>query len=162
MNSKNEMFDRFASADAEAYPALREAYKQGGYSMFNELLESLRHELMQADEAGMDRIAQLVAKGREIVPDPGAISPSWERIWEDYERYIAYKSEALTAVAPADRNGEWQIVMDNPYTNEGIACYPALSFVEAAYLYAYFRKSLKKNEYLRLQKIANLLMVHGD
>lgn len=162
MYSKTEIYERFAAAEPEIYPALREEYKQGGYSMFNELLEGLKQELVQADEAGMDKMKQLIAKGREIIPDPGALSPSWERIWENYESYIAHKSDALAAVAPKERDGEWQIVMDNPYTNEGIACYPALSFVEAAYLYAYFRKDLKKNEYLRLQKIANLLMVKGE
>ncbi|WP_438446674.1 hypothetical protein [Gorillibacterium sp. sgz5001074] len=162
MNSKHELVEQLAAAEPGSYAALREEYKQGGYSMFNELLEGLRDELMAADESGIGRVKELVGKGREIVPDPGAISPAWERVWEDYDRYIFHKSEALTAVTPENRDGEWQIVMDNPFTNEGIACYPALSFVEAAYLFAYFRKDLKKNEYIRLQKIANLLMVQGD
>jgi hypothetical protein len=162
VNPKNDVFERFAEAGNEEIPALQEEYKQGGYSMFSELLEGLRQHLMTSSEEGVEEMSGLIAKGRKVIPDPGAISPSWERIWEDYEGYITRKAEALAAVPPEGRDGEWQIVMDNPYTNEGIACYPALSFVEAAYLYAYFRKDLKKNEYLRLQKIMNLILVHGD
>lgn len=158
----NEVFEGFAKTESGEYPALREQYKQGGYSMFNELLEGLRQHLMTSSEEGLEEMRALIVKGREIIPDPGAISPSWERIWEDYEGYVTHKAEALAAVAPGARDGEWQVVMDNPYTNEGIACYPGLSFVEASYLYAYFRKDLKKNEYLRLQKISNLIMIQGD
>jgi hypothetical protein len=158
----NEIFERFQSAGENEYEALRQEYKSGGYSMFSELLEGLRQALLIAAEEQMDHLRSLVSKGRLIIPDPGAISPSWERIWTDYEGYITRKSEALAIVEPANRDGEWQIVMDNPYTNESIACYPGLSFVEAAYLYAYFRKDLKKNEYLRLQKIANLIITSGE
>lgn len=161
MNPKNDVYERFAAAGEDEISALQEAYKQGGYSMFSELLEGLRQVLMTADESGLEKMKTLIAKGRRIVPEPGAISPSWERIWEDYDSYVVRKAEALAAVAPDDREGEWQIVMDNPFTNEGIACYPGLSFTEAAYLYAYFRKDLKKNEYLRLQRVANLIMVQG-
>jgi hypothetical protein len=157
----NVGFERFAQAGPDEYGALREEYKQGGYSLFKELLEGLRNHLMQCAEEGIEEVRAMVAKGREIVPDPGAISPSWEHVWEDYESYIHHKNEALAAVAKQDRDGEWQIVMDNPFTNEGIACYPGLSFVEAAYLYAYFRKDLKKNEYIRLQKVTSLILTEG-
>jgi hypothetical protein len=162
VNATNGIYERFASAAEDMYPALREEYKQGGYSMFSELLEGLRQELMTADESSLGKVEALIEKGKGIIPDPGALSPSWERVWEDYGRYVTLKAEALAAVPTKDRDGEWQIVMDNPFTNEGIACYPALTFVEAAYLYAYFRKDLKKNEYLRLQKITNLLLVQGQ
>ncbi|MDF2926869.1 MAG: hypothetical protein K0R57_5783 [Paenibacillaceae bacterium] len=157
----NRILERFVQADIAEYAALRQEYKQGGYSMFSELLEGLRQLLLSSEEGTMAQVQDAVAKGRAIIPDPGSISPSWERVWDDYERCIEYKREALAAIAPEDREGEWQIVMDNPFTNDGIACYPALSFAEAAYLYAYFRKDLKKNEYLRLQKIINLLTTEG-
>ena len=52
--------------------------------------------------------------------------------------------------------------MDNPYTNENIVCYPGLSFIEAAYLYSYFMVNLAKNEYIRLQKVVNLLISSGS
>lgn len=164
MNAKitNPVFERFQKAGEDEYEILREEYKNGGYSMFSELLEGLKGLLLSCAEDHIEPLKALVEKGKRIIPDPGAISPSWERVWQDYEGYIARKTEALAAVAPHERDGEWQIVMDNPFTNEGIACYPGLTFVEAAYLYAYFRKDLKKNEYLRLQKIANLLLAEGQ
>lgn len=164
MNTKlmNNAFERFMEAGEGQYEALRQDYKAGGYSMFNELLEGLKQLLTTSEEEGLEELVRLVDKGRQIIPDPGAISPAWERIWEDYTGYIAYKKETLALVPSEERQGEWQIVMDNPFTNEGIACYPALSFVEAAYLYAYFRKDLKKNEYLRLQKIVNLISAGGE
>lgn len=161
-NNANSCFDRFANAAESEYALVGGEIIRGGYSAFNDLLEGLRRLLAEAEEAQIAQLKELVMKARSIVPDPGAISPSWETIWEDFDRYIGYKLEAMSRVPAADREGEWQIVMNNPYTNDGIACYPGLSFPEAAYLYAYFRKDLKKNEYLRMQRIVNLLVVQGD
>lgn len=158
----NHVFRRFQSAGEGQFETLRQEYRAGGYSLFSELLEGLKEFLVTSSEEQMDQLKALVSKGRQIIPDPGAVSPAWERIWEDYEGYIARKQEALTMVPPEERGGEWQIIMDNPFTNEGIACYPGLSFVEAAYLYAYFHKDLKKNEYLRLQKVVNLIVAKGQ
>lgn len=56
---------------------------------------------------------------------------------------------------------EWQVLIDNPYSNQHIAVYPALSFQEAIYLYAYFRTSLEQNEYIRLQKIETVITNTG-
>lgn len=162
IKTSNELFERFVSAKPDSFPELEQAFRQGGYSAFNELLEGLREKLMTADEERMEELKALIAKGQAVVPDPGAISPSWERIWEDFSCYAAVKEEALQAVKPHDRDGEWQVVMDNPFTNDGIACYPGMSFVEAAYLYAYFRKDLKKAEYLRLQKVMTLILAEGS
>jgi len=162
MKETNDMFERFVSAGPNPDPELQEEIRQGGYTAFNSLLEGFRRKLMESDEKGMEELEGLLEAARKLIPDPGAISPSWERIWSDYDAYIKYKREALQAVCAEQRDGEWQIVMDNPFTNEGIACYPALSFVEAAYLYGYFRKDLKKNEYIRLQKVVSLLKTEGD
>ncbi len=161
-NSGNAWFERFANAGESDYAAVGGELVRGGYAAFSDLLDGLRRRLAEAEEEQIPQLKELVEKGRNLIPDPGAISPSWETVWEDFDRYIGYKQEAMSTVAVSERAGEWQIVMNNPYTNEGIACYPGLSFPEATYLYAYFRKDLKKNEYLRMQKIVNLLMVQGD
>lgn len=160
-NSGNSWFDRFANA-GESDPVVGGELARGGYSAFSDLLDGLRRHLAAAEEEQIPQLKELVKKGRSMVPDPGAISPSWETVWDDFDRYITFKLEAMSAIAAPEREGEWQIVMNNPYTNDGIACYPGLTFPEAAYLYAYFRKDLKKNEYLRMQKIVNLLVVQGD
>jgi hypothetical protein len=161
-NSGNSWFDRFANAGAGETPVIGNELIRGGYSAFSDLLDGLRRFLTEAEEVQMPQLKEMVEKGRSIIPDPGAISPSWETIWDDFDQYIGFKLEAMSRVEAPERQGEWQIVMNNPYTNEGIACYPGLSFPEASYLYAYFRKDLKKNEYLRMQKIVNLLVVQGD
>jgi hypothetical protein len=157
------IFEQFEQATSmEAYNELRAMFEHGGYSLFSQLLNGLKDYLMTCDELGLEQAKQLIEKGKAIVPQPAVISPSWEKVWGDMERLIHYKSEALRSIPRSERNGEWQIIMDNPFTNEGIACYPALSFDDAAYLYAYFRKDLRKNEYIRLQKIVNVIMSNGE
>ncbi len=157
------IFEQFvAAATEEEHNEIRSQLKQGGYSLFSQLLEGLKAHLIVCDETMIEQAERLIAKGRQIVPQPIVISPSWEKVWGEMDRLIFHKSEALRSIPVADRDGEWQIIMDNPYTNEGITCYPALTFSDAAYLYAYFRKDLRKNEYIRLQKIMNVVMTHGD
>ncbi|WP_135547003.1 hypothetical protein [Paenibacillus cymbidii] len=134
----------------------------GGYSQFSSLLTDLKQEIMSCEENRLEYVRILLRQARELVPEPVLISPSWERIWDEYDAVLRVKEEVLREIAPERRDGEWQIIMDNPFTNEGISCYPSLSFIEAAYLYAYFRKDLKKTEYIRLQKIDTLIMTQGS
>ncbi|MBO9608137.1 MAG: hypothetical protein J7639_19405 [Paenibacillaceae bacterium] len=134
----------------------------GGYSQFSSLLTDLKQEIMSCEENRLEHVRTLLHQARELVPEPVLISPSWERIWDEYDAVLRVKEEVLQEIAPERRDGEWQIIMDNPFTNEGISCYPSLSFIEAAYLYAYFRKDLKKTEYIRLQKIDTLIMTQGS
>jgi hypothetical protein len=157
------VFEQFQLATTiEAYNELRTMFENGGYSLFSQLLEGLKAHLITCDEATLEQAKQLIAKGREIVPQPSVISPSWEKVWGEMDHLIFHKGEALRSIPLSERDGEWQIIMDNPYTNEGITCYPALSFADAVYLYGYFRKDLRKNEYIRLQKIVNVVMSQGD
>jgi hypothetical protein len=157
------IFEQFTQASTvEEYNELTAMFEHGGYSLFSQLLEGLKDHLITCDETALEQGKLLIDKGREIVPEPFRISPSWEKVWGEMDRLIYHKAEALRSIPIADRDGEWQIVMDNPFTNEGISCYPALSFADAAYLYAYFRKDLRKNEYIRLQKIINVVMSHGE
>lgn len=157
------VFDQFVHATSnKEYEHLHRVIKQGGYSCFSQLLTELRTFLTHCDVGGLERAKQFIAKGKVIVPNPQNLSPSWYKIWEDYERIIKYKEAAFQTVPIEDRAGEWQIIMDNPFTNEGITVYPALTFVEAAYLFAYFRKDLHNNEYIRLQKVTHLVIVNGN
>lgn len=156
------LFEQFVQASTnQEYEQLHDLIKHGGYAYFSELLTELRQFVMRCEESELDLAKQLISKGKSIIPHPQLLSPSWAKVWDDYDRLIKYKQEALMHVLPAEREGEWQIIIDNPFTNEGITVYPGLSFVEAAYLYGYFRKDLAKNEYIRLQKITNLLMATG-
>jgi len=141
---------------------LRGVFEQGGYSLFSELLNELKSKLTVCDETQMDELKQWITKGKRIVPRPESISPAWDGAWSRIERQIELKEYVLNRIPQVDREGEWQVVMDNPFTNDGIVCYPGLSFIEAAYLYAYFRADLKKTEYIRLQKVVSLIVTHGS
>lgn len=155
-------YERLIDGRPEDLSALREEISRVGYSAFRNLLEELRIKLVEADEPQLKELERRLHVARQAVPEPGKLSPSWETIWDDYAKYIRYKAEVFRAIPPEDRDGEWQVIMDNPYTTEPVACYPGLAFVEAAYLYAYFRKGLAKNEHLRLQKVTNCLTATGD
>ena len=74
---------------------------------------------------------------------------------------LHWKVYVYRKVPPGDREGEWQILMDNPYTNQEVVCYPGLTFDDAANLFAYFRPNLVKNEYLRMQKVSTAITEHG-
>jgi len=162
MKDENSIFEELRkAATPEEERQLGRRIAEGGYSRFSELLESFRHWMKTADESSIGQVKEWIRKGRRIIPEPGRISPSWTHVWEELERFLRHKERALRQVPPHEREGEWQIVMDNPYTNESVTCYPGLSFIEAAYLYGYFLDSLKKNEYIRLQKVVTLLVTEG-
>lgn len=150
--------------EAESDRELEEVQRlieERGYSAFNELLEYLKQQLKLCDESTWSELEQSLKKAREIIPNPGEISPSWTYIWRELNSSLVYKNELLQRIPPHQRDGEWQVIMDNPYTNEHIVCYPGLSFLEAAYLYAYFRPELKNNEYIRVQKVVELMVMKG-
>ncbi len=141
----------------EERTALREAILQAGYGLFYDCLELIKASIKQYEDADAERIAQHLKQAEAVIPDPGTISPSWSDIWDKYRQMVAAKNEVLHRIARNEREGEWQVILDNPYSNDPIVCYPHLSFLEGAYLYSYFRADLMKNEYVRLQKIVTLV-----
>lgn len=158
-----EAFDRFQKAESEEqFAELREWLAGAGYSEFRRFLKGFEQLIKSFSDGEEQKVKALVAKARKAVPDPGRISPSWDRIWDRLEQMIAYKCRALQAVPAQERDGEWQILIDNPYTNREVACYPGLTFVDAAYIYAQFRGELENNEYIRLQKIVTHLTEFGS
>jgi hypothetical protein len=156
------LFDLFTAAEtAEARKEVYEAAQRNGYSYFNEFIEAFRDQIKRAEEEHMPEVLAMLEKAKQTLPEPGSISPSWELLWSDLEALLKHKAEAFREIPRSERDGEWQIVMDNPFTNESVACYPGLSFLEAAYLYGYFRPGLKQNEYIRMQKIISKLERNG-
>lgn len=141
--------------------ALKETVERQGYDAFRLLVDRLEQELKAVDESGFDALSERLAAGRRLFPEPVRFSPAWQRVWEDLSAKLRWKRYAFECVPAGEREGEWQIVMDNPFTNHEVICYPTLSFVEAAYLFGYFKPSLENNEYLRLQKIVNTVVVTG-
>jgi len=157
-----DAFERLREAETdEELAELRGLLEQTGYSGFRRLLQGFERMIKGFADGEEAAAKALVAKARKAVPDPGAISPAWDRVWDKLERMIDYKKKALQAVPPEEREGEWQILIDNPYVNREVACYPGLTFEEASYIYARFRGELENNEYIRLQKIVLHLTEFG-
>jgi len=160
--TSDPLCEQLTAAQPHEYGRLWDEARQQGYTYFRNFLEALRDQLKLADEDQLPQTYALLAKAREAFPAPGEISPSWTYIWDEMAHLLDCKKEAMAHIPPADREGEWQIIMDNPYTNESIVCYPGLSFLEAAYLYGYFRPGLKRNEYIRMQKIVSMFEYTGS
>jgi hypothetical protein len=141
---------------------LQNAVYTEGFSGFYRLLEGFTERLKTSSDKDMLEIQDLIAKAKKLFPDPVKFSPSWEQIWQELEDIAATKIRIFHTIAPDQREGEWQVVMDNPNMTQDVVCYPALSFMEGAYLYAYFHPRMVASEYLRLQKIQTLIMEFGS
>ena len=135
---------------------------EGGYSAFHMLLEGFKHKLKHLQESNEQAIFSWIRKAREIFPEPEKFSPSWAHVWEEMQQIAETKAKLLHTVSPTEREGEWQIILDNPHTIQEVVCHPGLTFDEASYLYSYFRPGLQKNEYIRLQKIQSIIMEVGS
>ena len=97
-----------------------------------------------------------------VFPEPSQYSPSFQFVWNELHTIFENKLQILHTVPIEEREGEWQILSDNPHTHREILCIPELNFLEAAYYYGYYRVDLKRNEYIRLQKVHNVHMEFGS
>ena len=146
--------------DTEA-AAFGEQLRAEGFTAVRRLLDEFRDYLRRFTDSEGERALELLRIARIAIPEPGRISPSWAYIWQEFERIIRTKNYLFKSIAAADREGEWQVLLDNPHSNQNIAVYPALSFMEAIYMFAYFRTDLTNNEYIRLQKISTVVTFTG-
>ncbi|MDP5274130.1 hypothetical protein [Chengkuizengella axinellae] len=161
--AEKNIIDLFESAKTTSeYEQVKELMKLKGYSGFSQFLYWMKEQLKSYDESNALSAKELLNKAITIFPNPKEFSPSWVNEWIQLEKIMEFKNEVLTQVPQEKRDGEWQVVMDNPYTNEAVVCYPALSFIEAAYLYGFFRLDLKNNEYIRMQKVEELIVFKGN
>jgi len=161
MTTTGGSFAAFRSMAPGGEAAFGEALQQEGFAAVRRFLDDCRVYLQRCDEAHADEADELLARGRKALPEPERVSPSWVRIWEHYEGIARYKREIFRSIPESDRTGEWQVLIDNPYTNGNVAVHPALTFLEAAYLFAYFRTDLEKNEYIRMQKVETVISRTG-
>jgi hypothetical protein len=151
-----------AAASEQELTELQTAIRNGGYSAFHQLLEGCRQHLRVIRDEELQKIRHLLDTAKRLFPDPGLFSPSWLHIWQELEQMVAIKSNLMKTVPLKEREGEWQVILDNPFTIEEIVCHPGLTFDEASYLFSYFRLGLEKNEYIRLQKIQNMMVDVGS
>lgn len=145
----------------EKRAAFRCAMEAKGYSAFFAFVEDFRAMLKSYDESDQQAIGQLLQHSRADFPDPQRFSPSWAGIWNEFDNLYAEKNGVMRDIPVQERDGEWQVLIDNPYLPHHVVCYPALAFADAAYSYAYFQKDLKPNELLRLQKVSHVLVTSG-
>ncbi len=148
-------------ARQESGQAFKIAMEASGYFAFYKFAEDFRSGLKSYSDADMTQYRYKLDQARRLFPAPEQFSPSWSGLWEEFDIIFAAKNEALLAIPVSDRNGEWQVLIDNPYTHQQVVCYPSLAFLEAAYMYGYFQRDLKPHECLRLQKVTELLLTHG-
>jgi len=144
--------------EAEAFGA---ALAAEGFTAVRRFLDDFRDYLRSFADEQTGTAMFLLAQGRRALPEPGRISPSWAEVWTEFGRIAAYKSEAMARIPADARGGEWQVLLDNPHSSGSIAVYPGLTFMEAAYLYAYFRSGLEPSEYIRLQRVDTVIMNTG-
>lgn len=147
--------------EKERRTEVKQSIERGGYDAFRVFIDQWEQALKEVEEDGFDELEERLAWCREAFPEPVRFSPVWQVVWDELGEKLRWKRYVFESVPPGEREGEWQIIMDNPYMNQGIVCYPALSFLEAAYLFGYFKPTLANNEYLRVQKIVNALEVTG-
>jgi hypothetical protein len=150
-----------AASDREL-AELQQAVTQGGYASFYQLQESFHEKVRSFRDEEAQYVKSLIDKAKKLFPEPAKFSPSWQSIWKELEETADIKAKVFQTIPETERDGEWQIVMDNPYAVQNVVCYPGLSFMEAAYMFGYFRPKLEKNEYIRLQKIQNVIMEFGS
>src|SRR5690554_4161007 len=125
---KESPFELFLKAETEQQTIeLQDLMNKGGYSVFYIFLESFKKHIQLFRDDDAELMKALVARGRAMLPNPGAMSPSWTYIWDKLDNMISYKLRVLLAVAQDDRNGDWQVLIDNPSTNREVACYPGLT-----------------------------------
>lgn len=133
-----------------------------GYAEMNKLLEELKQAVKQFTDETVEEVEQLLLQAKQAIPEPGSISPAWQDVWAELETMKQAKQRVLETIPPQDRDGEWQVLLDNPYVHQDVVCYPGLSFMEAAYLYGYFMVDLKRNEYVKIQKIQTMMYEFGE
>lgn len=132
-----------------------------GYYAFYGFVEEFRDALKAYADDGIAEMGSLLANARDCFPSPGRFSPSWDKLWDEFDGLYRAKNETLAEIPNMERDGEWQVLLDNPYSTQPVVCYPGLAFPEAVYMYAYFQKDLKPNEFLRLQKVAQRMVTTG-
>lgn len=155
-------FHAYRSLSASAQRnEFRAAMESEGYYAFFAFVEEFKETLKQYGDAEIEEIGKLLRNGRADFPAPGRFSPSWEHLWQELDGIYAAKNETLAQIPASEREGEWQVLIDNPYSSGQVVCYPGLTFTDASYLFAYFQKDLKPNEFLRLQKVSHIMVKTG-
>jgi hypothetical protein len=160
--SKKTYYDRCSALLEGEWGAMKAEIEKEGYGAFRDLVEQFKKAIRKAGEQDEQEVNSRIAVAERLFPEPAKFSPTWQKIWQELKDTMYWKAFVYRSIPETGRNGEWQVLMDNPFTNQEVVCYPGLSFEEAANLFAYFRPTLVRNEYLRLQKIETAITENGS
>ncbi|WP_134701606.1 hypothetical protein [Ammoniphilus sp. YIM 78166] len=151
------------AATEEEISELQQIVLKQGYAFVNEWSLSLRKQIELADGfSELDLIDGKIALATKILPNPHQLSPLWEELWTDMQFMIQTKKSLYEQVPETDQPGQWQLLFNNPYSTDGIVVHADLSFPQASYQFAVYRKDLAKHEYISLQKILQSITVSGE
>ena len=132
-----------------------------GFSAINDLTRSFHDELKKIEENEFELMRGWIELGKKLLPDLLRFSPNWEYFWDETMQTLENKANYYQEIPAEERDGEWQVLFDNPFSTDGIVCHPEKSFTEAAYLAAKYLLHLKKAEIVKLQKVTHTIMKRG-
>ncbi|WP_199614343.1 hypothetical protein [Paenibacillus alkalitolerans] len=159
--SVQSWYDRCSPSREDEWNAVREHVEKEGYGAFRALVEQFKEAIKKAGDQDADAVTAHIEIAERLFPEPAKFSPTWQKVWQELKDTMYWKAYVYRSVSEGERTGEWQILMDNPFTNQEVVCYPGLTFDQAADLFGYFRPTLVNNEYLRLQKVETSITVRG-
>jgi hypothetical protein len=157
-----DFYRQFINADThQQKEELTGILKSQGYSFINEWIIQLEKEIKWLEEKDLSRLQELLRKAEDILPEPEQHSPLWRNLWREIKLILIYKMRVFVKVEESERDGEWQVILENPASNEGLTTHAHLTFSEAAYLYAKFRKDLAVKEHISLQRVKTFIAENG-
>jgi len=159
-----EFYSQFKAAQTvEEKKHLGSVLRAQGYAFINQWLRNIEEELKEMDEEQFEETFELLIKGEEILSAPEKHSPLWKGLWEELKIIYHLKCSVFERLQGQARSGEWQVVIDNPLSIEGLTTHAFLSsFKVAAYYYAKYRKDLDKREWITLQRINTVILERGE
>ncbi len=154
----------FENADTEEdILELQQMVLKQGYALVNEWSLWLKKQIEIADGfSELDLLKGKIALADRILPNPQQLSPLWGELWSDMNLLIGTKKSLYEQVTETDQSGQWQLLFNNPYSTDGIVVHADLSFPQATYQFAVYRKDLAKHEYISLQKVVRSITVSGE
>ncbi|MFX0559830.1 hypothetical protein TEPIDINF_001236 [Tepidibacillus infernus] len=158
----NKWFEQFTQLSLEEEKIeFKNKLEAVGFTAMNQLIQDFYEKLKNMDELEFDQIKKWLQWGSELFPNLSVISPSWENTWQDLAKIYDVKVGYFMEIPKEQRDGEWQVLFDNPFSTEGVVCHPRKTFNEATYLAAKYQLYMKKAEIVELQKIQLCYMKRG-
>lgn len=155
-------FERMTSLEneQESEQFVKEIQEQG-FMALNNLINSFYEKIKEMEDKEFKQVEIWIQLGKDLLPDLATFSPTWSNTWKNLQTIFERKVEFYSQVPLAEREGEWQVLFDNPFITDDIVCNSNLKFAEATYLIAKYLLNLKKSEIVKLQKVITYAKTTG-